>query len=69
MIHHIVCLTFDFETESGFIARGWAVPTPLLRGEFSVMALARILALSKERGLRSTWFVPGFTIESHPAGL
>ncbi|MCZ6892725.1 MAG: polysaccharide deacetylase [Gammaproteobacteria bacterium] len=66
MARHIVCLTFDFDTQSGFIARGWDSPTPLSRGEFGVMASGRILATLKERNLPSTWFVPGFTIESHP---
>ena len=67
MARLIVCLTFDFDTQSGFIARGWDSPTPLSRGEFGVMASGRILAMLKARGLPSTWFVPGFTIESHPA--
>ena len=67
MARHIVCLTFDFDTQSGFIARGWDSPTPLSRGEFGVMASGRILAMLKARSLPSTWFVPGFTIESHPA--
>jgi hypothetical protein len=26
---HIVCLTFDFDTQSGFIARGMKTSTPL----------------------------------------
>ncbi len=30
------------------------------------MASARILKLLKERSIRTTWFVPGFTIESWP---
>ena len=63
---HIVCLTFDFDAQSGFIARGWDSPTPLSRGEFGVMASGRILDTLKSRVLPSTWFVPGFTIESHP---
>ncbi len=67
MPRHIVCLTFDFDTESGFIARGWDSPTPLSRGEFGVMASGRILKTLKDRNLPSTWFVPGFTIESHAA--
>ena len=67
MARHIVCLTFDFDTESGFIARGWHSPTPLSRGEFGLVGAERILALLKERGLPSTWFIPGFTIASHPA--
>jgi peptidoglycan/xylan/chitin deacetylase (PgdA/CDA1 family) len=64
---HIVCLTFDFDTQSGFIARGMTSPTPLSRGEFGLVGAQRILALLKSFGIRATWFVPGFTIESHPA--
>src|SRR5262249_35121265 len=63
---HIVCLTFDFDTQSGFIARGLTTPTSLSRGEFGLVGARRILGLLKARGLRSTWFTPGFTIESHP---
>ncbi|MEA3025488.1 MAG: peptidoglycan-N-acetylglucosamine deacetylase [Alphaproteobacteria bacterium] len=66
MPRHIVCLTFDFDTQSGFIARGMTTPTPLSRGEFGAMASSRILRFLKERGIKATWFVPGFTIESWP---
>jgi peptidoglycan-N-acetylglucosamine deacetylase len=66
MPRHIVCLTFDFDTQSGFIARGMTTPTPLSRGEFGAMASGRILQFLKERGIKATWFVPGFTIESWP---
>ncbi len=66
MPRHIVCLTFDFDTQSGFIARGMTTPTPLSRGEFGAMASGRILEFLKERGIDATWFVPGFTIESWP---
>ncbi len=66
MPRHIVCLTFDFDTQSGFIARGMTTPTPLSRGEFGLVGARRILALLKSFGLRATWFIPGFTIESHP---
>src|SRR5580765_7861266 len=62
----IVSLTFGFDTQSGFIARGMTTPTPLSRGEFGLVGARRILALLKDFGLRATWFVPGFTIESHP---
>jgi len=63
---HIVCLTFDFDTQSGFIARGMTTPTPLSRGEFGAKASLRILDFLKGRGIATTWFVPGFTIESWP---
>ena len=64
---HIVFLTFDFDTQSGFIARGMTTPTPLSRGEFGLIGARRILGLLKSQGIKATWFVPGFTIESHPA--
>ena len=63
---HIVCLTFDFDTQSGFIARGMTTPTPLSRGEFGLTGARRILALLKANAIKATWFTPGFTIESHP---
>jgi peptidoglycan-N-acetylglucosamine deacetylase len=63
---HIVCLTFDFDTMSGFIARGLTTPTPLSRGEFGARASSRILAFLQSRGISTTWFTPGFTIESFP---
>src|SRR3954454_21503760 len=66
MPRHIVCLTFDFDTQSGFIARGMTTPTPLSRGEFGARASGRILRFLKERDILSTWFIPGFTIESWP---
>jgi peptidoglycan/xylan/chitin deacetylase (PgdA/CDA1 family) len=67
MPRHIVCLTFDFDTQSGFIARGMTTPTPLSRGEFGATTAApRILKLLKDRGIKATWFVPGFTIQSWP---
>lgn len=66
MPRHIVCLTFDFDTQSGFIARGMTTPTPLSRGEFGAIASRRILGLLGSRAIRSTWFIPGFTIESWP---
>lgn len=66
MPRHIVCLTFDFDTQSGFMARGMMTPTPLSRGEFGAMASSRILSFLQEREIRATWFTAGFTIESWP---
>ena len=66
MPRHIVCLTFDFDTQSGFIARGMTTPTPLSRGEFGAVASGRILKFLKERNIKATWFTPGFTIQSWP---
>lgn len=67
MPRHIVCLSFDFDTQSGFIARGMTTPTSLSRGEFGAVASRRILDFLKSRGIKTTWFIPGFTIESWPS--
>ena len=67
MPRHIVCLTFDFDAISGFIARGMTTPTPISRGEFGVVATPRILALLERHRMRSTWFIPGHTLETYPA--
>jgi peptidoglycan/xylan/chitin deacetylase (PgdA/CDA1 family) len=66
MNRHVVCLTFDFDVMSGFIARGMTTPTPLSRGEFGIVGASRILALLSRLGLRSTWFIPGHTLETYP---
>lgn len=67
MARHIVCLTWDFDTQSGLIQRGLTTPTPLSRGEFGLTGTQRILSMTKERDLKTTFFIPGFTLESHPA--
>jgi peptidoglycan-N-acetylglucosamine deacetylase len=67
MARHIVCLTFDFDAMSGFIARGMTTPTPISRGEFGVVASERILALLRRYEIPTTWFIPGHTIETYPS--
>lgn len=66
MPRRIVCLTFDFDAVSGWIARSMTTPTPMSRGEFGLIGARRILALLKKYNIRSTWFIPGHTIESFP---
>ncbi len=66
MARRIVCLTFDFDAVSGWIARGLTSPTPMSRGEFGLVGARRILALLAEYDIRATWFIPGHTIESFP---
>jgi peptidoglycan/xylan/chitin deacetylase (PgdA/CDA1 family) len=67
MSRHLVCVTFDFDAMSGMIARGLTTPTPISRGEFGAVAVPRILALLRKYAIRSTWFIPGFTLETYPA--
>jgi len=63
---HIVCISFDFDAMSGWIARGMTTPTPLSRGEFGVIGAGRILALLRQHGIAATWFIPGHTLETYP---
>jgi len=63
---HLVCLSFDFDTVSPWINRGETTPTPLSRGEFGVVGAHRLLELLERRALRSTWFIPGHTIDTYP---
>ena len=66
MPQHFVCLSFDQDNASAVIARGMTTPTMISRGDFGIVATARILELLQENDIRSTWFVPGHTIESYP---
>ena len=54
MGRHIVCLSFDFDTMSGFVARGQTTPTFISRGEFGVVGARRILQFLSSRGIFST---------------
>jgi peptidoglycan/xylan/chitin deacetylase (PgdA/CDA1 family) len=66
MTRHIVCITFDFDALSGWIARGMTSPSPISRGEFGPnVALPRILGLLARYGIPSTWFIPGHTLETY----
>jgi peptidoglycan/xylan/chitin deacetylase (PgdA/CDA1 family) len=68
MAKHIVCITFDFDAMSGFIARGMTSPTPISRGEFGAdVATPRLLALLKKYKIQTSWYIPGHTLETYPA--
>jgi len=67
MSQHIVCLTFDFDAMSGFIARGMTSPSPISRGEFGAeVAAPRLLELLGNYGIRTSWYIPGHTLETYP---
>ncbi|MFN0148062.1 MAG: polysaccharide deacetylase family protein [Dehalococcoidia bacterium] len=62
-----VCLTFDFDAISVKLgARGTASPSEISRGEFGAVGAPRLLALLKRHEIRTTWFIPGHTIETYP---
>ena len=61
-----VALTFDHDSISDGVRRGDS-PVKLSHAEFGVRVGApRILELLAERGIASTWFVPGHTLETFP---
>jgi len=66
MPRHLVCLTFDFDAISNWIAAGNVTPTAISRGEFGVVGAGRILDLMKRRGIATTWFIPGHTVDTYP---
>ena len=62
----IVCLSFDFDALSGWIARGMTSPGPISRGEFGPnVALPRLLDLLKRYDIPTSWYIPGHTLETY----
>ena len=47
MGNHVVCLSFDFDTFTGFVARGQTTPSSVSRGEFGVVGADRLLKLHR----------------------
>jgi peptidoglycan-N-acetylglucosamine deacetylase len=62
-----VCLTFDFDAISlwlgGYRARSLSA---ISRGEFGRVGAQRLIAMMREWGIRSTWFIPGHSAETYP---
>ncbi len=66
MAQHIACLSFDFDAMTGMVARGLKSPTAISRGEYGAAAVDRILRLLSEKGVKTTWFVPGIVVHTYP---
>src|SRR5207244_13321814 len=63
-----VCLSFDFDALSVWLASDRGTPAMLNRGEYGArVGVPRILDLLGGHGLKATFFVPGHTVESFPA--
>src|SRR4051812_29670730 len=69
MKRHIVCLTFDHDHLSGFIARGLTSPTAISRGEYDMVVIPRLVALLARYDIKTTFFTPGHTIDSTPQAV
>ncbi|HEU4450117.1 MAG TPA: polysaccharide deacetylase [Gaiellaceae bacterium] len=62
-----VCLTFDFDALSVWLAYDRVTPAMLWRGEYGArVGVPRLLAFLAERELPATFFVPGHTVDSFP---
>ena len=62
-----VCLSFDFDALSVWLAYEHTTPAMLARGEFGArVGVPRILELLASHGVPATFFVPGHTVESFP---
>jgi len=63
-----VCLTVDFDGIASWSggARRSRSPNLIARGEFGEVGANRLLDLFRDRGLPTTWFTPGHTIDTFP---
>jgi peptidoglycan-N-acetylglucosamine deacetylase len=62
-----VCLTFDLDAFSGWLANGVDTPTAMSRGEFGArVGVPRILRLLEREQIKGTFYIPGHTVASFP---
>ena len=66
MQDHLVCLSFDFDAVSLWMALGQTSPTPISRGEFGRVGVERILKLLQKHRISGTFFIPGITLKTYP---
>jgi peptidoglycan/xylan/chitin deacetylase (PgdA/CDA1 family) len=65
--HSTVCLSFDFDAMSVWLAYDRVTPAMLQRGEYGArVGVPRILDLLRSHGIAATFFIPGHTVESFP---
>ncbi|MFA5868769.1 MAG: polysaccharide deacetylase [Candidatus Bathyarchaeia archaeon] len=62
-----VILSWDFDAMSAFVLRGETTPTFVSQGEFGArVGVPRVLDLCDKYNFKTTFFVPGWTIEVYP---
>ena len=62
-----VSLTFDFDVLSPWVGPfDKTTPTAISRGEFGLVGTSRILELLDKYSIKSTWFIPGYDVETFP---
>ena len=63
---HLVCLSFDFDAVSFWMAQGLTSPTSISRGEFGVIGEQRILKVLESHDIKASFFIPGVTLNTYP---
>lgn len=67
MPNSTLCLSFDFDAMSVWFGYKNVTPAMLYRGEYGAnVGVPRILDILAEYGIKSTFFIPGHTVESFP---
>ena len=67
MAKSTVCLSFDFDAMSVWLAYDRVTPAMLYRGEYGArVGVPRVLDFLDAHGIPATFFVPGHTVESFP---
>jgi hypothetical protein len=62
-----VCLSFDFDAICVWLGSLNATsPSAISRGEFGAVATERLLNMLARWDIKSTWFIPGHTIDTYP---
>jgi peptidoglycan/xylan/chitin deacetylase (PgdA/CDA1 family) len=62
-----VCLSFDFDAVCVWLGSLNATsPSAISRGEFGAVATPRLLEMLARWDVKSTWFIPGHTIDTYP---
>ena len=62
-----VVMSWDFDAMSAFVLRGEITPTFISRGEFGArVGVPRVLDLCDKYNFKTTFFVPGWTVETYP---
>jgi len=65
-MQYFVCLTFDLDNASPFIARGLNT-SMISRGDFGTVGTQRLFELLGQNQIHATWFIPRHSIETYPA--
>jgi len=61
-----VAIGFDFDAETLWLCKGLKTPSPISRGKYGAyVGVPRILNFLKSRGLKVTFFVPGWVADNY----